>query len=50
MAINDMLSALAQKLGLKTTRLQDLQVLHEKLTDDIRRNQDRLGELKTKVP
>lgn len=49
MAINDMLSALAQKLGLKTTRLQDLQVLHEKLTDDIRRNQDRLGELKTKV-
>ena len=49
MAINDMLSALAQKLGLKTTRLQDLQILHEKLTDDVRRNQDKLSELKTKV-
>ena len=49
MAINDMLSAIAQKLGLKTTRLQDLQLLHEKLTDDIRRNQDKLGDLKAKV-
>ena len=49
MAINDMLSALAQRLGLKTTRLQDLQVLHEKLTDDIRRNQDKLSQLKTRV-
>ena len=49
MAINDTLSALAQKLGLKTTRLQELQVLYEKLTDDIRRNQDRLSELKTEA-
>ena len=49
MAINDMLSALAQKLGLKTSRLQDLQVLQEKLTDDIRRNQDKLVDLKAKV-
>lgn len=49
MAINDALSALAQKLGLKTTRLQDLQTLREKLADDVRRNQDKLGELKTDV-
>ena len=49
MAINDVLCALAQKLGLKTTRLQDLQVLQERVADDIRRNQDKLGDLKTDV-
>ena len=49
MAINDVLSALAEKLGLKTTRLQDLHVLREKVEDDIRRNQDKLGDLKNEV-
>ena len=49
MAINDILSALAQKMGLQTTRLEDLQMMKDRLADDIRRNQDKLGDLKSRV-
>lgn len=49
MAINDVLSALAQKMGLQTTRLEDLQKMKDGLDDDIRRNQDKLGDLKARV-
>ena len=49
MAINDVLSAFAQKMGLQTTRLEDLQKIKERLEDDIRRNQDKLGEIKARV-
>ena len=49
MEINDVLSALAQKLGLKTTRLQDLQIMKEAVENDIRRNQDKLNDLKEEV-
>ena len=49
MAINDVLSALAQKLGLQATRLEDLMKMRSRLEDDIRQNQDRIGDLKNKV-
>lgn len=49
MAINDVLSAFAQKLGLQSTRIEDLQKMKDRLNDDLRRNQDQLEDLKTRV-
>lgn len=49
MAINDILSVLAQKMGLQTTRIEDLRRMKDRLDDDIRRNQDKLGDLKLRV-
>jgi hypothetical protein len=49
MAINDVLSALAQKMGLQTTRLEDLEKIKANLGESIRRNQDKLCDLKARV-
>lgn len=49
MAINDALSAFAQKLGLQSTRIEDLQKIKDRLNDELRKNQDQLEDLKTRV-